>query len=257
MNDSKDHRSKVVSLFMILGSLFLCNALIAEFVGVKIFSLESSLGISNLGLNPSGSDVELQFTAGVIIWPIVFILTDVINEYFGVRGVKFLSYLTAGLISYAFLFVFLAIQLSPADWWVVSQADSGLDDMQLAFSKIFGQGLWIIVGSLVAFLIGQLLDAFVFKKIKAVFGNKRIWFRATVSTLVSQLIDSYVVLYIAFVIGANWSMEQLFTIGTVNYIYKVLIAILFIPLLYGFHALIDRYLGKEHATLLRQQALES
>ena len=256
MNQIQVHRSKVVSLYIILGSLFLCNALIAEFVGVKIFSLEF-LGISTLGFNPSGPGVELQFTAGVIIWPIVFILTDVINEYFGVRGVKFLSYLTAGLISYAFIFVFLAINLSPADWWQRTKVDAGLSDMQLAFSKIFGQGLWIIVGSLVAFLIGQLLDAFVFKKIKSIFGSKRIWFRATVSTLVSQLIDSYVVLYIAFVIGANWSMEQLLSIGTVNYIYKVLIAILFIPLLYGMHMLIDRFLGKEKAALLRQQALES
>ena len=226
-----------------MGCLFLCNALVAEFVGVKIFSLESSLGISTLGFNPSGPEADLQFTAGVLIWPIVFIITDVINEYFGVRGVKFLSYLTAGLISYAFLFVFLAIHLTPADWWQVSQTESGLEDMQLAFSKIFGQGLWIIIGSLVAFLIGQILDAFVFKKIKSIFGSKRIWFRATVSTMVSQLIDSYVVLYIAFVIGANWSMEQLFSIGTVNYIYKVIVAILFIPLLYGIHSLIDRYLG--------------
>lgn len=246
-NNKTDKKNK---LFVILAGFFMVNAFIAEFIGVKLFSLEDSLGIQQLGMNPMG-DGPLIFTAGVLLWPVVFILTDIINEYFGVRGVRFLSYLTAFLISYAFLMVFLGIRLYPADFWISSNQEKGVPDMQAAFGAVFGQGLWIIVGSLVAFLIGQIIDALVFEKMKSYMGSTRIWLRATVSTLVSQLIDSYVVLYIAFYIGADWSLEMLFSIGTVNYIYKILVAILFIPLLYFIHYLIEKYLGKELSNQLR------
>lgn len=243
-------------LFFILGGFFLANAFIAEFIGVKIFALEDTLQMDPWGLDPMGGNGPLQFTAGVLLWPIVFIMTDVINDYFGVSGVKFLSYLTAALIAYAFLMVFIAIGLAPADWWVTGYDSKGVPDMQAAFSSVFGQGLWIIFASLVAFLFGQIVDALVFRRIKEATGQGKIWVRATISTLVSQLLDSYLVLYIAFVIGANWSMEKFLSIGTANYLYKVGIAILFIPLLYIIHKGITRYLGKEIADELRQQALE-
>ena len=73
-------------------------------------------------------------------------MTDIINEYYGVRGVRFLSYLTVGLIVLAFGSVYGAIQLVPADWWVGVNAEKGVPDMQKAFAALFGQGLWIILG---------------------------------------------------------------------------------------------------------------
>jgi hypothetical protein len=242
-------------LFFILGGFFLANAFIAEFIGVKLFSMEDSLGIAVLGLDPMGGDGPLVFTAGVLLWPVVFIMTDVINEYFGVTAVRFLSYFTVFLISYAFIMVFVSIGLSPSDWWVGAYSQKGVPNMQDAFAAVFGQGMWIIAGSLIAFLVGQIVDATVFRRIKTYTGNGRIWLRATVSTLVSQFIDSYLVLYVAFYLGQSWTLEQLLSIGTTNYIYKVLIAILFIPLLYLIHHLIDRYLGKEQSETLKQIAL--
>jgi len=244
-------------LFFILGGFFLVNAFIAEFIGVKIFSLEGTLGTTPWGLDPMGGEGSLNFTAGVLLWPIVFIMTDVINEYFGVKGVQFLSYLTASLIAYSFIMVFASIGLSPADWWVEGYTSEGIPNMQAAFAGVFGQGLWIIVGSLIAFLVGQIVDATVFKKVKEVTGKNRIWLRATVSTMISQLIDSYLVLYIAFVLGADWSMEMLLSIGTTNYIYKVAIAICFIPLLYLIHKGIDKYLGDSIAEELKEIALKN
>lgn len=243
-------------LFFILGGFFLANAFIAEFIGVKIFSLESTLGMSPWGLDPMGGEGPLNFTAGVLLWPIVFIMTDVINEYFGVSGVRFLSYLAASLIAYAFIMVFLSISLSPADWWVEGYTKKGIPNMQAAFAGVFGQGLWIITGSLIAFLVGQIVDATVFRKVKELTGKNRIWLRATLSTMVSQLIDSYLVLYIAFVLGADWSIDMLLSIGTTNYIYKVAIAVGFIPLLYLIHNLIDKYLGADVSDELKELALK-
>lgn len=243
-------------LFFTLGGFFVTNALIAEFIGVKIFALEPTLGIDVLGLAPMGGEGPLNFTAGVLLWPVVFIMTDIINEYFGVSGVRFLSFMTGSLITYAFVMVFCAIGLTPADWWVGAYGDQGVDNMQSAYRAVFGQGLWIIVGSLVAFLIGQLVDALVFRRIKQITGDSRIWIRATVSTLISQFIDSYVVLYIAFVLGADWTMELFWSVGTVNYIYKVIAAIALLPLLYLVHMAINRYLGKEESSRLKRIALE-
>ena len=248
---------KATRLFIILGGFFVTNALVAEFVGVKIFALEDTFGWEAMNWNLFGESGSLMFTAGVLLWPVVFIMTDIINEYYGKRGVKFLSYLTAGLISYAFLMVFLSIHLAPADWWVGIGSEKGVPDMQEAFANVFGQSNWIIVGSLVAFLVGQIIDAMVFHKVRVVAGENRIWLRATISTMVSQFIDSFVVLYIAFVIGPQqWPMSRFLAVGTVNYGYKVLMAILLIPMLYVAHHFIDRYLGKDEAERMRSLAVE-
>jgi uncharacterized integral membrane protein (TIGR00697 family) len=242
-------------LFLILGGFFITNAIIAEFVGVKIFSLEMTMGLAPVNWDIFGYTLNMELTAGVLLWPVVFIMTDVINEYYGPKGVKFLSNGVVLLISYAFLMIFLSITLSPATWWGPSKSEQGVPDMQVAFSAVFGQGLWIIVGSLAAFLIGQIIDVYIFQKIKKITGEKKIWLRATGSTLVSQLIDSFVVLYIAFGIGADWPMSKIIAIGTVNYIYKFSIAILLTPVLYWIHYRIDAYLGKELSTDLKTQAM--
>lgn len=248
-------RDRANLLFLILGAFFITNALLAEFIGAKVFSLEETLGLPRAEMEILGfSNLSFDLTAGVLLWPIVFIMTDVINEYFGKRGVRLLSYLAVGLILYAFVMVYLAIGTAPAAFWAVD-AETNLD-MDLAFRKIFGQGLWIIFGSLVAFLIGQLVDVTVFQRLRRVTGSKQVWLRATGSTLVSQLIDSYVVLFIAFYWGAEWPADRVLAIGTVNYIYKFGTAVLLTPLLYVLHFFIDRFLGEELANRLTATAAQ-
>ncbi len=245
-------------LFILLGGFFITNALVAEFIGVKIFALEDTLGWQPFNWNLFGQEGSLMFSAGVLLWPLVFIMTDVINEYYGQRGVKFLSYLTSALILYAFLMIFMAIDLAPADFWVGINAKLGVPDNQKAFASIFGQSNWIIIGSLIAFLIGQIIDAWVFFRVRLILGEKSIWARATISTIVSQFIDSFVVLYVAFVLGPQqWEIPLFLAVGTVNYAYKVTMAILLIPLLYLAHYLIDKYLGKNKANELRRIAVNS
>ena len=246
---------RATRLFVTLAAFFCANAVLAEFIGVKIFALEDTLGIAPLQWNLFGQSGSLNFTAGTILWPIVFIMTDTVNEYFGKRGVRLISWLAAGLIVYGFVFAYIAIHLAPAPWWIGAMQDQGVPDYQAAFVAIFGQGMWIIVGSLVAFLLGQLIDVSVFHRIRRATGERHAWLRATGSTAVSQLIDSFVVLYIAFVLGPQqWSLSLFFAVGTLNYIYKMLAAIALIPLLYLMRAGIRRYLGEDRATELREQA---
>lgn len=250
----KEHRKRTL-LFLILGSFFLCNAILAEFIGVKIFSLESTLGIPPFGLDIFGYTLNMDLTAGVLPWPIVFIMTDIINEYYGKKGVRTFTYIASALIAYSFLVIYGVIHLAPASWWEVKDLGNGETiNMQLAFSKVFGQGLYIIVGSLVAFLIGQVADVTVFHWLKTKTGEKYLWLRATGSTLISQIIDSFVVLYIAFYIGSNWSLPEVAAVGTNNYIYKFVVALAITPLLYLVHNLVDRFLGKELSEKMRKEA---
>jgi uncharacterized integral membrane protein (TIGR00697 family) len=242
-------------LFIILSGIFLTNAIVAEMIGVKIFSGEGTLGLQPAHLNMFGFEMDFNLTAGAVIWPVVFITSDLINEYFGKPGVKRISYLTAGLIAYAFVVIFITMKLPPAQWW---QNANNKDlagnyfNMDFAFNKIFGQGQRIIIGSLAAFLLGQLVDVFVFHKMRKLTGNKMLWLRATGSTLVSQFIDSFVVLFIAFY--GTFSNVQIVAIGFTNYIYKFCVAILLTPLIYFGHYLINRFLGKENAEKIAEES---
>ena len=175
-----------------MAGIFITNALLAEIVGVKIFSAENTVGLPPAQIRLFGEFVlDFNLTAGVILWPVVFITTDI-----------------------------------------------------------------IIIGSLTAFLIGQLLDVFIFQKLRKYTGSKMIWLRATGSTLVSQFVDSFVVLGIAFYIFGNWSLSQVVAVGVINYIYKFVVAIVLTPLIYLAHNLIDGYLGKEQASQMTQKATE-
>ncbi len=247
--------SKTSRLFIVIATFFVANIVLAELLGIKIFSLEKTLGFAPLNLSLFGkNELSMNLTAGVIIWPLSFLLTDMVNEYYGKRAVNFLSWLTIGMISYMFLMVIICMNLAPADFWVGVNTEKGISNMNTAYNVIFGQGAWIVVGSMVAFLIGQVVDVLVFHRLKRMTGENKIWLRSTGSTLVSQFIDSYVVLIIAFYFGANWDLAQVLAIGTMNYIYKSIMALALTPVIYGFHTLIENYLGHDLAAEMKANA---
>ncbi len=249
-------KDKPTRLFIILGGFFIANALIAEVIGVKLFSLEKTLGFAPASLDLMGEKgLGFSLTVGVLPWPVVFIMTDIINEYYGVKGVRFLSILTAGLIAFAFLVFYLAIKTTPDDFWVGSQAKNNVPNMQDAYTQILGQGMNIIVASLTAFLVGQLTDATVFKRIKKYTGEKNIWMRATLSTLVSQLIDTIVVSYMFLYFSLHFSFARVTAIAFTGYLYKFTVAILCTPLIYLVHAWIERYLGHDKAREMKEAAM--
>jgi queuosine precursor transporter len=257
---SKTFQSKKTNLFIILSGIFLTNAILAEIIGVKIFSGERTLGWEPAGWTIFGEYIlDFNLTAGAVIWPIVFITTDIINEYYGKKGVRKISFITAFFIAYIFFIIVIVTMLPPAPFWLnvnTPDPEGNAFNIDYAFNVIFRQGLGIILGSLIAFLLGQLIDVYVFQKLRKITGPKMIWLRATGSTLVSQFIDSFVVLGIAFYIFGNWSWAQVASVGIINYIYKFSVAILLTPLLYVGHGLIDKYLGKEIAEKMTEEASE-
>lgn len=248
---------KPSKLFLGLTAFFVANALIAECIGGKLFSLEALLGLPVTHFSLFGeSGLSYTMTCGVLLWPLEFVLTDVVNEYYGPRAVKRISYTAVIMIAYAFLMFFIAIKVPPdTGFWIQSKSAEGVPNMQAGFSAVFGQGMWIIFGSLVAFLVSQIVDVYVFHRIKRRTGEKHVWLRATGSTLVSQLVDSFIVLFIAFKLGNGWSWQKVLAICLVNYSYKVFMAIVLTPLIYMLEAWIGKYLGEETSLSMKQAAM--
>jgi len=244
----------------LLSAFFLTNAIVAEFMGVKIFSLEDTLGLPVFTFHFFGEEIKgFSLTCGVILWPFVFIFTDIINEYFGVAGVRFLSIVASAMIAYTYVMLSLAIHVAPAQWWISKSQYGPSFNFEHAYNAVFGQGNNIIIGSLLAFLIGQVTDVYIFHWVKRMTGEKYIWLRSTGSTFISQFVDSYVVLLYAFYFAyrgtpQQWSLRLVLAVGTVNYIYKFVMAVVLTPLIYLIHGAIERYLGHDLAKKLKDAA---
>ncbi|UAY53421.1 queuosine precursor transporter [Ferruginibacter albus] len=248
-------KDKPTKLFLGFTAFFVANALIAECIGTKIFSLEKLFGISPFHFSLFGQkDLSVNLTCGVLLWPLEFVMTDIVNEYYGPKAVRRISYTAVILISYAFLMFYLAMEIPPADFWITTKIPQ-VANMNTAFGAIFGQGMWIILGSLVAFLVSQIVDVTIFHKIKNITGDKKVWLRATGSTLVSQLVDSYIVLFIAFKLGGNWTWQMVIAVGTVNYIYKALVALILTPVIYFVEGRIEKYVGHDVAHKMKLAAM--
>ena len=247
-------KDKPTKLFLGFTAFFCCNALIAEAIGTKLFSLEKLFGFHPSSFTLFGqSGLSITLTCGVLLWPLEFVMTDIVNEFYGPKAVRRISLTAVALISYAFLMYFLAIRIPPADAWLSSSSKQGVDNIQNSFNAIFGQGMKIIVGSLVAFLVSQFVDVYVFHKIKKVTGEKRMWLRSTGSTLVSQIVDSYIVLFIAF--SGTFTWQLILAVGVVNYIYKATMAIILTPVIYLAEKRIEKYVGHETAIRMKKAAM--
>jgi uncharacterized integral membrane protein (TIGR00697 family) len=218
-------------LFILLAGFFVTNAVTAELLSNKLVDIPVSFRLFGYSFGPYVT------VMGVLPWPVVFLVTDLINEFYGKAAVRRLSWITAVLIAYCFILVTIALQI-PAN-----TAISPLTATDAEFTKVFGQSQWVIAGSIAAFLLSQLLDAAVFARIKAKTGNRMIWLRSTGSTAVSQLIDSYVVLYIGFVLPGTMPFNEYMKVAPTNYVLKLMIAVALTPLIYAGHVAIRRYLS--------------
>lgn len=238
--------SREARLWVALSAVMITSAVVAELVSVKLFQVPFYGFI--------GWDRPFTLTCGALLWPLVFLATDTINEFFGRRAVRFVTWVTMAMIAWTFLITTASIAIPAADFSPVKDDPFGL---------VFGQSGWIIAGSMVAFLLSQLVDVTVFHWIRRRLGGRHIWARATGSTIVSQLIDSFVVIYIAF-----WLPGQLpdappdvgvdgwtaLDISLSSFGYKVGVAILLTPVVYLAHWAVERWLGKDVAHALAADA---
>ena len=213
-------QSKKDTVYVVLAGIFITNAVVAELIGGKLIHVGSAL-----------------MSIGILPWPIVFVTTDLINDYFGEKGVRKLSLITASLIAYTFVILYLAMRIPAVD------GKNLVTDAQ--FKGVFGQSMWIIVGSIIAFMVSQLIDVTIFHFVKNRTGNKMIWLRSTGSTVISQLFDSFIVLGIAFWMTGKMDTPTFIVSAFTGYGVKLAIAVLMTPLIYLGHYMIRNYIAKD------------
>jgi uncharacterized integral membrane protein (TIGR00697 family) len=225
-------QSRKDTVFILLAGFFITNAVVAELIGGKLIELGPFIlntGTNNFQIGP------FVMSIGIIPWPVVFIITDLINEHFGKEGVRKLTFITTGLIIYAFLILFIGMHVPAVGFSPVK------DDQ---FTAVFGQSMWIIIGSVIAFVISQLTDVMIFWFFKNLTQGKMIWLRATGSTVISQLIDTFIVAGIAFWLPGKITLSEYLNMASTGYIAKLMIAIAMTPMIYAGHAAINAYLKK-------------
>lgn len=206
------------AVFLVLAGVFITHALLGEVVGGKLVEISG-----------------WTMSVGVIPWPVVFVTTDLVNEYYGPKAVRRLTLLAIVLIAYAFVVLYLCTSVSASGISPVSDA---------AFAEVFGQSMWIIVGSIAAFAVSQLLDVGVFGLVRSRTGERWLWARAVGSTVVSQLVDTFVINAIAFGLPGKITGAQVIELSVTNYAYKFLIAIATLPVVYAGHGIVSRYLSR-------------
>lgn len=212
-----DNRKQLI--FFTMAGVFITSAIVAELISCKMV---------DTGLYP--------MIAGIVPWPIVFLLTDVMNDYFGKKAVRRLSWITVALIGFCFLLVYVSVELPTAKNSYLSDAE---------YRKAFGGSLWVMAGSIVAFILSQLLDVKLFSVFNRLTKGRFIWLRSTGSTVISQLVDSYTVLIIGFLIPGKLTWNEVLYFGITGYSIKLILAVALTPVIYLMHALAKRLLGEK------------
>lgn len=218
------------TFYLILAVVFVSALILADLIGGTLISI----GPFNASLNGQAWHINaIKYSAGIIPFPITFLLTDMINEFYGTKGAQKVTFI--GLLGALFVFGMLGIvRLFPI------AADSPIP--AATFHSVFGMSQRIFIASLTAYVIGQMLDIFVFFALKKLTKGKHLWLRATGSTVFSQLIDSGVVTMIAFYDKLPWA--EIMQIGLNNYSVKFIAAILLTPFCYLSHSLIHTFIDR-------------
>lgn len=202
-------------VYVFLTALFVAALVAGDFIGGKFFSFAGR-----------------SFSAGIIPFPLTFVLTDVVNEFYGKEGARRLTY--AGLLAAVFVWATISLALL-----LPSTPDSPIPDH--VFRNAFGTSARLYVASLTAYLIGQMLDISVFGVLRRLTGERLLWLRSTGSTVFSQAIDSVSVSFV-FLVGTR-PFGFIVSNAANNYVGKLVMAVLLTPLIYLGHALVRRYLG--------------
>ncbi len=213
--------TKLEKAYVILVTLFCSVLIITNLVGLKIFKAPFS---------------SLALTTGIITYPITFILSDVVTEIFGKKRANFMVYLGFFLSLMMFLIVQLMIALPPHEYWVEANNAFGYEkvsDYQNAYTSTFNVTSILIFASMLAFMSGQLIDVYLFQKIKELTKGKHLWMRNNGSTMVSQLVDTLIVNSIVLFLGFKMPLIQGLELMGAMYIYKLALSALSTPVTYG------------------------
>lgn len=230
-------------LYVWLTAFFCASLIIADIVGIKLFRIPLGFSVT---LPWVGEISAVEHTCGMLTFPVTFLLTDLINEYYGAKGARRVTFIGFAMA----MFVFLVINVSQA----MPYLDAPFNVSPEVFNGMFGPAKVMYVASLFAYLAGQMSDIAVFGILKRLTGGRLIWLRATGSTLISQFIDSVVVTVLAFHVGRKLTgapaddivpLARVLPIALTGYTLKFVLAIAITPVIYLGHGVIRHWLGME------------
>lgn len=216
---------KRIKLFVLLAGIFVTALVVGDLIGGKL--LQTIVG-----------DMPFVISVGMIPFPITFLLTDLLNEFYGRQAARFVTWVGFFMASFAFLVIAIAKQLPWADFTAAPEWQGMRAE---AFNNVFGTSQRMLIASMTAYLVAQLFDIAVFHFIKRKTANRLLWLRATGSTVCSQLIDTVVIQTLAW--SGLLPVTKILSIIATSYAFKVLVAIGVTPLIYLGHALVERRCG--------------
>lgn len=228
-------------VYVWLAGFFVSCLLVADVVGIKLFRIPLPFTIS---LPWIGDISAIEHTCGMLTFPVTFLLTDLLNEYYGTRGARRVMWMAATMA----LFVFGVMNIAQA----MPYLDAPYNVRPEAFDAVFGSAKIMYIASVGAFIVGSLCDIALFAALKRLTRGRMIWLRATGSTVISQMVDSFVVSYLAFGLGRQLfpnpeapaaPFMDILKIAATGYILKFVIAIALTPLIYAGHGVMRRGLG--------------
>jgi queuosine precursor transporter len=212
-------------LFVVLAGVFTTSLIVGDIIGGKLFEM------------PLFGQTFI-LTVGMIPFPITFLLTDVLNEFYGKSMARLVTWIGFGLalLAYGFIFIAGAIPIAP-----MTQAASwdGVNDA--SFRNVFLGSQRMILASMCAYVVAQFVDIAVFHLLKRLTRDRLLWLRATGSTAVSQAVDTVTISLVAW--WGLMSPGEIVSIMLSSYVIKLLIAFGLTPVIYAVHALVERGLG--------------
>ena len=218
-----DNSAKIYSFLM---SLFVVMLVLTNIIGTKIFVIFSESMPNGLFGFP------IALTAGIITYPVTFLVTDVTSEIFGKKKANLLVLAGFSCSLLSLLIIFIVLKLQPAEAWLSGSPYETLEEMNTAFNSVFLLPGVLIVASMSAYLVAQLIDIRIFHFIKMITNSKYLWLRNNLSTMCSQLIDTVIVNSIFLGIGMGLDVKIIMQIILCNYIVKILFAAIDTPLVY-------------------------
>jgi uncharacterized integral membrane protein (TIGR00697 family) len=231
--DSQYDLSPQQFVYVTLTSIFITCLIVADVIGVKLFDI--ALPFEILG------KTNIEHTCGMLTFPITFVIGDIINEYYGPNAAKRTVYLGLAMS----IFVFLILNIAQG----MPYLDKPFNISKESFDQIFGSAKLMYIASVSAYLVGSLSDIWLFGVIKRATKGKLLWLRATGSTVISQILDSFVVSYIAFSLGkavtgqTPATIEEVLNIASTGYGLKFALSVAMLPALYVLKSVMTQKFG--------------
>jgi len=215
------------STYSLLVAIFAAILVLTNIIGVKIFTFAPDIFPNGLFGN------SITLTTGIITYPLTFLITDIVSEIYGEKKATRMVFLGFIVSIISLFFIQLAVFLPGSNVWINSDLGyNTVQEMQNAYESVFTLPGILIVASMTAYLVAQVVDVKIFHFLKRITSGKHLWLRNNLSTSVSQLIDTIIVNSIFLYIGLGLSFNIIFQIIVTTYVFKIIIALIDTPIVY-------------------------